>query len=114
MERQIGLVAFPTSNLEASKKLFTKLLGIEPYANAPYYVGFRPGGAEIGLVPNATARRIDGPVVYWDTPEIESSVEALTSAGATVHQPIGDVGGGLRVAILRDENGNLLGLREAK
>jgi predicted enzyme related to lactoylglutathione lyase len=113
MERQLGLVIYPTSNLEASKKLFRTLLGVEPYAEAPYYAGFRPGDIEIGLDPNASARGIEGPVVYWSTPRLEASVEALVSAGATVHQPVTEVGGGMRIAILRDGDSNLIGLREA-
>ena len=110
---QPGLVVYPTSNLETSKKLFSTLLAIEPYVDGAYYVGYRPGGIEIGLDPNASARGIDGPIVYWDTPGLEASVEGLVSAGAIVHQPATDVGGGMRIAILRDSDGNLIGLREA-
>jgi predicted enzyme related to lactoylglutathione lyase len=106
-------VVYPTGNVEASKKLFSTLLGVEPYVDAGYYVGFRPGGIEIGLDPSASARGIDGPIVYWSTSGLEASVEALVNAGATVHQPATDVGGGMRIAILRDGDGNLIGLREA-
>ena len=113
MEHKLELAVYPTSNLEKSKKLFSSLLGVEPYADAAYYVGFRPGSIEIGLDPNASARGIDGPINYWSTPRLEASVEALVSAGATVHQPVTDVGGGMRIAILRDGDGNLIGLRDA-
>jgi predicted enzyme related to lactoylglutathione lyase len=113
MERQLGLVVYPTNNPEASKKLFSALLGIEPYADEGYYVGFRPEGMEIGLVPNAAARGMDRPIAYWSTRGLEASVEALVSAGATVHQPVTAVGGGMRIAVVRDGDGNLIGLREA-
>ena len=104
-------VVYPTSNVEAGKKLFRALLGVEPYVDSPYYVGFRTGEFEIGLDPNAAARGIDGPIVFWSSPGMDASVQELVDAGATVHQPVSEVGGGLRIAILRDADGNLIGLR---
>jgi len=114
MEHKLAVTVYPTADLEAGKKFFTALLGIEPYADMPYYVGYRPGDIEIGLVPNANAAKgVDGPIAYWSTPTLEASVEELVKAGATVHQPVTEVGGGMRIAILRDANGNFIGLRDA-
>ena len=63
-ERTSGmqLVVFPTKDLDGTKKIFSTLLGTDPYVDGPYYVGFRAGGPEVGLDPNGTG----GPICYWD------------------------------------------------
>jgi predicted enzyme related to lactoylglutathione lyase len=113
MEHKLGVVIYTTGDLEKSKQLFTALLGTEPYADAPYYVGYRPGPVEIGLVPNPSGGAIDGPIAYWDTPGVQASVESLVAAGATVHKPMSQVAPGVNIAVVRDANGNLIGLRGA-
>lgn len=35
---------YPAGDLEASKKWFAELLGIEPYFDQPFYVGFNVAG----------------------------------------------------------------------
>ena len=47
---------YPVKDLDASKALFRTLLGAEPYADAPYYVGFRVDDQEFGLDSTATPR----------------------------------------------------------
>ena len=41
----------PVTDLAAAKPVYTALLGVEPMADAEYYVGFQAGGQQIGLVP---------------------------------------------------------------
>jgi predicted enzyme related to lactoylglutathione lyase len=102
------LVVFPTKDLDGAKKIFSTLLGTDPYADGPYYVGFRPGGLEVGLDPNATG----GPICYWDVDDIAASVASLVAAGATVDEAPHDVGRGLLIAKLKDTDGNVVGLRQ--
>jgi hypothetical protein len=47
-------VIYPVSDLEKAKELLRAALGVDPYADAPYYVGFRTGNGEIGLDPTVT------------------------------------------------------------
>ena len=109
---RINNIAFPVSDLTAAKALFTALLSTEPYADMPYYVGFRAGdGPEIGLDPNTKPG--DGPICYWEVADITAAVESLVSAGATADRPVRDVGNGRLVATVRDGNGNILGLTQA-
>lgn len=105
------LIVYPAKDLEASKQLFTSLLGSEPYADSPYYVGFRTADREVGLDPNAAS---DGPIAYWDTDDIAGKVAALTAAGWQVVSDPKDVGGGLLVAQLTDGGGNTVGLRQGQ
>jgi predicted enzyme related to lactoylglutathione lyase len=103
------LVVFPTKDLDGAKKIFSTLLGTDPYADGPYYVGFRAGGLEVGLDPNGTA----GPICYWDVDDIAASVQSLVAAGATLDEAAHDVGRGLQVAKVKDTDGNVIGLRQS-
>ena len=64
MPQGITLLVYPVKDLARAKTLYSKLLGVEPYADAPYYVGFRIGDQEIGLDPNGTAMVWPG---HWGT-----------------------------------------------
>ena len=52
MLQGIKLFVYPVKDLARSKALYTTFLGVEPYADAAYYVGFRLADQEIGLDPN--------------------------------------------------------------
>ena len=52
MNKGIKTVLYPVKDINQSKTVFRKLLGVEPYADQPYYVGFKIGDQDIGLVPN--------------------------------------------------------------
>ena len=107
-----SVIVFGVGDLDAARTLYTATLGVEPYADTPYYVGYRVGDVEIGLDPHP-AQGAGTPVAYWSTEDIHGRVEALVAAGATVRRPPSDVGGGLLVAVLADADGNLIGLRAA-
>jgi predicted enzyme related to lactoylglutathione lyase len=104
------LVVFPAKDLDRTKKLFSSLLGSEPYVDQPYYVGYRVGELEFGLDPNGDSA---GPVCYWPTDDIEARVRMLVESGAEVEQAPHDVGGGLQVATLTDPSGSTIGLRQS-
>jgi predicted enzyme related to lactoylglutathione lyase len=108
MAQNIKLIVYPVSDLEAAKTLYGKFLGVEPYVDGPYYVGYKLDGLEVGLDPNGQAV-----VGYIDVADIESSLQDLVDAGAATHQDIKDVGGGLLIAQVKDANGNVLGLRQS-
>jgi predicted enzyme related to lactoylglutathione lyase len=103
-------VVYPVKDLAQAKSLYSKLLGMEPYVNAPYYVGFRVGGIELGLDPRGHDQGQTGPVGFWAVDDIAASLEALTAAGAEVQRPVSDVGGGRLIATVQDVDGNVTGL----
>jgi predicted enzyme related to lactoylglutathione lyase len=108
---KMSLVVYPVQDLARAKDLFTSLLGTEPYVDAPYYVGYRVDGAEIGLNPRPSGP--GGPIPYFDVSDLGATIDSLTGNGATVAQEPTDVGGGLLVALLTDVDGNPVGLRQA-
>jgi len=106
----IKTVLHPVSDLAAAKAVYAALLGVEPQADAPYYVGFDAEGQHIGLVPGGGEHGTDSPVAYWHVADIEAKLAEVTAAGATVKEPAHDVGGGRLVATFADPDGNVLGL----
>ncbi len=106
----IKTVLHPVSDLAASKAVYAALLGIQPQADAPYYVGFDAAGQHIGLVPGGGPQAMSSPVAFWHVADIEAKLAEVTAAGATVHEAAHDVGGGRLVATVTDPDGNVLGL----
>jgi predicted enzyme related to lactoylglutathione lyase len=107
MAQNIKVIVYPVKDLEAAKTFFNTYLGVEPYADRPYYVGYRPGDIEVGLDPNGQAV-----IGYIEVEDIKSYMQGLVDAGASIHQDAKDVGGGLLIAQVKDANGNVLGLRQ--
>ena len=106
----IKTVLHPVSDLAAAKAVYTALLGVAPQADAPYYVGFDVEGQHTGLVPGGGQEAMTSPVAYWHVGDIEAKLAEVTAAGATVKDPVRDVGGGRLVATVTDPDGNVLGL----
>jgi predicted enzyme related to lactoylglutathione lyase len=106
----IKTVLHPVTDLAAAKAMYVALLGIEPQADGPYYVGFEAEGQQIGLVPGGGPQGMTSPVAYWHVADIEAKLAEVTAAGATLHEPVRDVGGGRLVATFADPDGNILGL----
>jgi predicted enzyme related to lactoylglutathione lyase len=103
----IKTVLHPITDLEKAKPVYTALLGVEPMADAPFYVGYEAEGQQIGLVPNSD---MSSPVAYWHVADIEAKLAEVTAAGGTLKDAPRDVGGGRLVASFTDPDGNVLGL----
>jgi predicted enzyme related to lactoylglutathione lyase len=106
----IKTVLHPVSDVAKAKAVYTALLGVEPQADAPYYVGYDVAGQHIGLVPGGGPQGMTAPVAYWHVADIEAKLAAVTAAGATVTEAAHDVGGGRLVATFTDPDGNVLGV----
>ena len=104
------LLVYPVKDIAKSKAFYSELLGVEPYADAPYYVGFKTGDLEIGLDPHG---RSAGPIAYWEVKDIRARLRELLDAGAKVDQDVKDVGGGKLIALVKDADGNTLGLTQS-
>ena len=106
----IKIVLHPVSDLDKAKPVYTALLGMPPQSDSAYYVGYEAAGQQIGLVPGGGPQGMTSPVPHWHVPDIEAKLAEVTAAGATVKEPVRDVGGGRRVATVTDADGNVLGL----
>ncbi len=110
MTSGIRTVIYPVKDLAQAKTLYGKLLGVVPYADEAYYVGFRVGDQEVGLDPHGHSQGMTGPVGYWHVDDIKESLKLPLDAGAEAQQAIRDVGGGKLIASVKDADGNIIGL----
>ena len=109
MNQGVKTVIYPVNDIAKAKTLFSKLLGVEPYADEAYYVGFRVGDQDIGLDPNGHKHGMTG---YYHVDDIKESLQILLDAGAEVQQEVKDVGGGKLIAAVKDADGNIIGLSQ--
>jgi predicted enzyme related to lactoylglutathione lyase len=101
-------VIYPTQDLEAAKKWWQDFLGVAPYFDEPFYVGFLAGGYEIGLNPGA--EMAFGPVTYIGVDSIEEGLSRAQAHGSTVVSGIENVGDGISVVHLVSPTGERFGL----
>ena len=99
---------YPAKNLQRAKDWWQKALGIDPYFDEAFYVGFKVGGYELGLDPNTPFEK--GPTTFWGVANIELAVAHLVSDGAVITSEVRDVGDGIRVAELNSPEGQHIGL----
>ena len=107
MNKGIKTVLYPVKDVNQSKTVFRKLLGVEPYSDQPYYVGFKIGDQDIGLVPDNPEA---GMTAFYHIDDIKNSLQILLDADAEIIQDIKNVGGGRLIASAKDKDGNIIGL----
>jgi predicted enzyme related to lactoylglutathione lyase len=110
MNKGIKTLIYPVKDIAQAKALYGKLLGVKPYMDEAYYVGFRVGEQEIGLDPHAPGQGITVPIAYYQVEDIQQSLQSLVEAGAQIAQEPKDVGYGKLIGTLTDADGNLIGL----
>ncbi|HEX4014807.1 MAG TPA: VOC family protein [Candidatus Cybelea sp.] len=104
------VLAYPVADLARAKALFGLLLGVEPYVDSNYYVGFRVGPIEVGLAPKAGGNAPAGAIAYFTVEDIHERLQRLLDGGANAGQEVKDVGGGALTATVKDQDGNVLGM----
>jgi predicted enzyme related to lactoylglutathione lyase len=110
MSDGVQTIIYPVRDREKAKAAFGALLGVEPYADTPYYVGFKVAGQDIGLDPNGHAQGMTGPTPFFHIADIKASIAALHEAGAETVRDVRDVGNGRLIATVKDADGNVIGL----
>jgi catechol 2,3-dioxygenase-like lactoylglutathione lyase family enzyme len=104
-------VIYPAPDLAVAKAWYAGLLGIPPYFDQPFYVGFAVGGFELGLIPGGTPGTA-GSQALWGVTDAVAAHARLLALGATPLEPVTEVGEGIKVAAVRDPFGNRFGLIE--
>jgi predicted enzyme related to lactoylglutathione lyase len=114
MFQGLRTVVYQTPELERAKAWYSQVLGVEPYFSEPFYVGFNVGGYELGLNPDPEDGLVGlgGAVPYWGVADAVSAHERLLGLGAASLSPVREVGGGIKVAVVKDPFGNALGIIE--
>lgn len=123
MLRGLTTVAYLADDLDAAKRWYSELLGIEPYFDRPPYVEFRIGDYqhELGILERtyspaegAAERRPDpaGAFVYWHVDDVSAAVDRMESMGARVLWEPRDFGEGFIGASVIDPFGNILSVMQ--
>jgi predicted enzyme related to lactoylglutathione lyase len=107
MNQGVRTIIYPVKDMARAKMQFRTLMGVDPYEDQPYYIGFKVGNQDIGLVPNSPEA---GMTAFYHVDDIKQSLQSLQEAGSQTLREITDVGGGRLVASARDADGNIIGL----
>lgn len=110
MFQGLRTVVYNVGDLLAAKAWYATILGTAPYFDEPFYVGFNVGGYELGLVPADDSSTVPGSVTYWGVADADAAMGCLLAQGATEHEAVHDVGGGIRLGSVYDPDGNIVGV----
>jgi predicted enzyme related to lactoylglutathione lyase len=114
MSQFLGLrtAGYKVSDITRAKEWYADVLGIQPYFDEPFYVGFNVGGYELGLQPVETEadKHGSGSTAYWGVNDVQATYDRLLQKGATTIEEPTEVGGGIIVASVSDLWGNELGI----
>ena len=112
MFQGLRTASYNTSDLAKAKAWYSEVLGIQPYFDDPFYVGFNVGGFELGLVPVASTNNSGegGARAYWGVADAEAAFKQLLALGAQAHSLIQDVGDNILIGSVIDPFGNILGI----
>ena len=113
MGKGLSALVFPTSDAAKAREMLSLVFGAPPAFDDAAYVGWQVEGLDIGLDPNGENRGMAGATPFFEVDDIRKTVDALKAAGATLEEDVRPVGGGKRVAILSDPDGNMIGLSQS-
>ncbi|HEX7087366.1 MAG TPA: VOC family protein [Vicinamibacterales bacterium] len=112
MFQGLRTVIYRVPDLDRAKAWYADVFGVQPYFDQPFYVGFDVGGYELGLQPASDAIVGTSVEAYWGVPDIAAAHAAVLQKGAQPKSPITEVGEGIKVALVTDPWGNVIGLIE--
>ena len=117
MIQGLRIVVYRVADLAEARDWYATVLENRPYFDEPFYVGFDVNGFELGLQPEepGTVRAPTGittGTTYWGVEDADAAYRRLLALGATEHEGVRDVGGGIRVAEVLDPFGNVFGVIE--
>jgi catechol 2,3-dioxygenase-like lactoylglutathione lyase family enzyme len=107
--RLLGLrtVIYPVPDLAAATAWWTALLGLTPYFEQPFYVGFAVAGYELGLLPDASPA--DGALTYWGVDSVADAMAEAIAVGAIEHTAATEVGDGIVTGSVLSSTGSIVG-----
>jgi len=111
MIQGLRTVIYPVTKLSEAAAWYERVLERAPYFSEAFYVGFEVGGFELGLIPDGQPGSSGG-TAYWGVADADAELARLLELGAQADTPVEDVGGGIRVATVRDPDGNVFGVIE--
>ncbi|CAN7614540.1 VOC family protein [Paenibacillus sp. LjRoot56] len=121
--RGMANVSFWAEDVNEARVWYTKLLGAEPYFQAPNpetpaYIEYRIGDYqnELGIIdkkyspPAANMAGAGGATLYWHVDDVACMLGKLKELGATEYEPLTERGVNWFTASVVDPFGNIIGL----
>ena len=115
--RGMATISFFATDLEAAKKWYSELLGIDPYFIRDGYIEFRIGDYmhELGIIDSKYMPKVakpgpGGAVVFWHVDDITAMLEKLKAMGAKEYEALTKREAGFVTASVVDPFGNILGI----
>lgn len=113
MFQGLRTVIYHVADLSEGKAWYSNILGIKPYFDEPFYVGFNVGGYELGLDPDMEGVTTGhSAVAYWGVDDAAAAYDRALKLGARKQSEPRNVGGDIVVAEVSDPFGNVIGLIE--
>ena len=113
MFQGLRTVIYHVDDLDKAKAWYAEVLGVTPYFDEPFYVGFNVGGFELGLDPDLKGvTKGSNVVAYWGVKDIDVAYKRVLELGAQKQTEVQEVGGGIRVGTVTDPFGNVVGIIE--
>ena len=113
MLQGLRTVIYKVPNLDAAKAWYSKVFGIAPCFDQPFYVGFNVGGYELGLDPDIKDVKTGNNVItYWGVADLKQVIAELKINEVAIAEDVQNVGGDILVATITDPYGNHIGLIE--
>jgi len=109
MNKGITTIIYPVGDVKKAKTVFQKFLGVEPYSDQPYYVGFKINDQDVGFIPKTPGAEM---TAFYHVDDIKKSLQIFLDAGAEIVQDIKKVGGERLIASVKDQDSNIIGLIE--
>ena len=100
-------VIYPVVDLTVATAWWTRLLGVAPYFDQPFYVGFAVAGYELGLLPDSNPA--DGALTYWGVDSVPDAMAAAVEVGAVEHTAAAEVGDGIVTGTVLTATGSIVG-----
>lgn len=103
---------YTAREIDRAKQWYSEVLGVAPYFDEPFYVGFDVGGFELGITPapGAAMKRDEAGIAYWGVTDARAAFARLLELGAVEREPVQDVGGEILIGSVWDPFGNVLGV----
>lgn len=117
--RKIGQVAVQVKDLNRAATFYSDTLGLKLLLKQSNLAVLDCGGFTLLLtLPEKETERLQNSVLYFDVPDIQQAAQTLTKRGVAFAEPPNQVGKlgstDVWIAIFRDSEGNLMGLRSLK
>jgi hypothetical protein len=120
MKNAVNWFEIPTTDLDRAARFYEATLGIklrrEIFGGVPHAIFTAPDPAVGGALIFDEKRRpgAEGSLVYLDAPDLDGALSRVAGAGGAVVLPKLDIGPPGFIAIVRDTEGNHVGLHRPR